>query len=325
MLFSLKPKESRKELFNRNEEYEELTHLVNSGLWVAVLGKRMTGKTSLIKAFANENNGIYVNLMGAKGVEDLAKSLLIESGYKVDELAIDLKIFQVKWTKVLEDAFQHVKDKTIVFDEVQEISSHHFLKVLKSVWDKYSGIRIVFSGSYVGILRKLLEPSPTSPLYGRKPATITLKPFDRGTSKNFLITGFREHPQVNFKESEIEEAVDRLNGYVGWLTYYGNFRCERRLSHEQALEETVKEGSKIILNELNNFLKNRRRELYIKALRTIRSGARWSEIKRELDINSKILNDILKNLKSAMIIEEDNGYYWIEDPITKEAVKKLRL
>ena len=85
------------------------------------------------------------------------------------------------------------------------------------------------------------------------------------------------------------------------------------------------EGSKIILNELNNFLKNRRRELYIKALRTIRSGARWSEIKRELDINNKILNDILKNLKSAMIIEEDNGYYWIEDPITKEAIKKLRL
>jgi AAA+ ATPase superfamily predicted ATPase len=67
MLFSLKPKESRKELFDRNEEYEELTRLVNSGLWVAVLGKRMTGKTSLIKAFANENNGIYVNLMGAKG------------------------------------------------------------------------------------------------------------------------------------------------------------------------------------------------------------------------------------------------------------------
>jgi hypothetical protein len=41
MLFSLKPKESRKELFDRNEEYEELTRLVNSGLWVAVLGKRM--------------------------------------------------------------------------------------------------------------------------------------------------------------------------------------------------------------------------------------------------------------------------------------------
>lgn len=325
MLFSLRPKESRKELFDRDEEYKELTRLVNSGLWVTVLGKRMTGKTSLIKAFANENDGVYINLLGAKGVEDIAKNLLIESGYRVDELAIDLKILQVKWSRVLEDAFQHVKDKIIVFDEVQEISSHHFLKVLKSVWDKYSGIRIVFSGSYVGILRKLLEPSPTSPLYGRKPATLTLKPFDRETSKNFLIAGFKEYPQVSFKESEIDEVVNRLNGYVGWLTYYGNFRCERNLSHEEALEETVREGSKIISNELNSFLKNRRRELYVRALRTIRSGARWSEIKRELGINSKVLNDILKNLKSAMMIEESEGYYWIEDPITKEAVKKLRL
>ncbi|MEM3833384.1 MAG: ATP-binding protein [Thermoprotei archaeon] len=324
MLFSLRPKESLKELYNRSEEYRELLRLTNSGLWVVVLGKRMTGKTSLIKTFANENKGIYVNLLGAKGVEDIAKNLLVESGLKFDELTINLKFLQIKWSKILDEAFQRVKDKIIVFDEVQEVSSPYFLKILKSVWDKYSKIRIVFSGSYIRILRRLLEPSPTSPLYGRKPAIITLKPFNHEVSKNFLISGFREYPQVHFKEEEIVDAVERLNGYVGWLTYYGNFRCERRLSHEEALKETVSEGSKIIQSELNHFLKNRRRELYIKVLRIVRTGARWSEIKRELDINSKVLNGILKNLTSAMIVEGNEGYYWIEDPITREAIKKLR-
>ncbi|MEM2179869.1 MAG: ATP-binding protein [Nitrososphaeria archaeon] len=324
MLFSLRPKESLKELYNRSEEYHELSRLTSSGLWVAVLGKRMTGKTSLIKTFANENKGIYINLLGAKGVEDLAKSLLAEAGLKLDELTLNLKFMQIKWSKVLDEAFQHVKDKIIVLDEVQEISSPQFLKTLKSILDKYSKIRIVFSGSYIGVLRRLLEPSPTSPLYGRKPVIITLKSFSNEMSKNFLISGFQEYSQISYKEEEIVEAVERLDGYVGWLTYYGNFRCERRLSHKEALEETMKECSKIIQSELNHFLKNRRRELYIKTLRTVRNGARWSEIKRELNVNSKVLNDILKNLTSAMIVDENKGYYWIEDPITREAIKKLR-
>ncbi len=62
----------------------------------------------------------------------------------------------------------------------------------------------------------------------------------------------------------------------------------------------MREGSKIIQTELDHFLKNRRRELYVKVLRIVRTGARWSDIKRELNINSKVLNDILKNLTSAM-------------------------
>lgn len=125
-----------------------------------------------------------------------------------------------------------------------------------------------------------MEPKPASPLYGRKPAKLVLKPFSREVSKKFLESGFRESCRVRVRNEEIEKAVDRLNGYVGWLTYYGNFRCIRRLSHDEALKETLSEGSKIILEELNNFLKGRRRELYVKTLRTVSNGARWSEVKK---------------------------------------------
>ncbi|MBS7637135.1 ATP-binding protein [Candidatus Bathyarchaeota archaeon] len=49
MLFDLNPKTSSKELFGRERELEELIRLVRARRWVAVLGPRMVGKTSLVK------------------------------------------------------------------------------------------------------------------------------------------------------------------------------------------------------------------------------------------------------------------------------------
>jgi len=48
-LFDLNPKESPKELFAREKELDELVRLVEARRWVALLGPRMVGKTSLIK------------------------------------------------------------------------------------------------------------------------------------------------------------------------------------------------------------------------------------------------------------------------------------
>ena len=47
-LFGLNPKESPKELFAREKELDELVRLVEAKRWVALLGPRMVGKTSLI-------------------------------------------------------------------------------------------------------------------------------------------------------------------------------------------------------------------------------------------------------------------------------------
>ena len=70
-LFNLNPKESPREPFRREKEVDEHIRLIKARRWVAILGPRMIGKTSLIKV-ANtklENTGIktvYVNLWGAK-------------------------------------------------------------------------------------------------------------------------------------------------------------------------------------------------------------------------------------------------------------------
>ncbi|MDH2900212.1 MAG: ATP-binding protein [archaeon] len=325
MLFDLKPKERLKDLYDRRDEYKELSRLIESGSWVCVLGKRMTGKTSLIKTFANEKKGVYINFLDTKGIEGFARKLLTQTGFDMSEIGVDLKFFHAKWSKVAEDAFGKLRKRVIVFDEIQNVaSSPYFLKTLKTAWDTYHELKIVFSGSYIGLARNLLEPAEASPMYGRAPAVITLGLFSKQVSKSFLSAGLEEHPDIRVSDEQIDEVIDRLNGYVGWLTYYGNFRSVRRLSHEKSLSQTLHEGSKLISSELNSFLEKRQRKLYVKTLRMCINGTRWSELESELAVNSKVLWGVLNTLKSVNLLEESKeGYYSVDDPILKEAIKLL--
>ncbi len=271
---------------------------------------------------ARAKNGLYVNLLGARGLDTVVERIASSAGLHLQEFGLGL--VNVKWSNAATNILERIGDKPLVLDEVQDIASAHFLKILKNVWDSYGRLRIVFTGSYVGIMRNLLEPSPSSPFYGRKPAVITLTPFSKEKSTEFLRRGFRQ-AGITPRESELEEVVEQLNGYVGWLTYYGHFRCIQRKSHREALDATINEGEKIMLDELRNFLRNRRKEHYIRVLRLVRYGARWSEIKSATGLNSKVLADVLKNLKSAMLIDEENGVYRINDFITRKAVNRLRV
>gem|GEM_PF-2709085 len=91
------------------------------------------------------------------------------------------------------------------------------------------------------------------------------------------------------------------------MTHYGNSRCVDRLGHEYALKEAVDKGAEILRRELENFLMKRRRDIYIKAMRIASHGARWPDIKNELDINDKALSGVLKALSDAFIVEKRDG------------------
>jgi len=325
LFFDIKPKERLGDLFDRREEYSALSRLVDKGQWVVVLGKRMTGKTSLVKTFAKERGGVYVNVLGVKNIGGLAQALIPSAKLKLKDVDLGLErglpTFRVRLTKTLDSIFS--ESNLLVFDEIQELTSPTFLKLLKYLFDTYSKLRIVFTGSLMGLLKRMLEPAATSPLYGRQPARIELKPFDRETSKAFLERGFKEF-RLKPVESEVEETVNRLDGYVGWLTYYGNFRCTRMMEHSRALNAAIEEGVKVILEEINHFLQNKQRKPYVKVLRSARHGARWSELQSGLGVNDKILADILQRLTNVGYLDKVNGLYTINDPVTREAVLRLR-
>jgi len=74
------PCESREELFDRDEELKLGIKCVKNNVWIAILGLRMSGKTSLAKVIANElkregYTPIYVNLIGVRGIRDSAERI----------------------------------------------------------------------------------------------------------------------------------------------------------------------------------------------------------------------------------------------------------
>jgi AAA+ ATPase superfamily predicted ATPase len=138
----------------------------------------------------------------------------------------------------------------------------------------------------------------------------------------FLKKGFQEYNQT-IKDSAVNEAVERLDGIPGWLTLYGNKVSVQKLQHKQALEETTAEASKIVKDELEHFLEGRDRQAYLAALKATATPSRWTEIKGAIQIaKASTINDgsvyrIIKNLKAAMLITEDNRTYRIEDPMLR--------
>jgi hypothetical protein len=173
-----------------------------------------------------------------------------------------------------------------------------------------------------GLMKTLLEPRSTSPMYGRSPAKLFLQPFTKEKSTEFLKKGFQECHET-IPEEQIEEAVEKLDGIPGWLTLYGNNVAIRKLSHKKAMEETVSEGIKITRDELEHFLQGRDRTTYLAALKIATTSARWKEIKAAIETrrnsvpNDATVQNALENLKAAMLLDEKEGIYTVKDPMLR--------
>jgi DNA-binding HxlR family transcriptional regulator len=91
------------------------------------------------------------------------------------------------------------------------------------------------------------------------------------------------------------------------------------------LKTTLREGSKIVLEELKNFLAGRRnRGLYVKVLRMSRHGARCGELRDELQVNDKVLAEALSRLLDIRYLRREDSLYVVADPVVGEAITRLR-
>lgn len=367
-LFDLNPKETPKSLFGREEELDQIVRLIKERRWVALIGPRMVGKTSLIKV-ANtklDHNGIYVNLWGAKSTKGLlnalvtslnqSKSLLqtIKDGVRRIEglsigpsgisVTVPKKPLTTTWD-LLNLVGQQSGKCVIELDEVQELAvvSGHLSKLLGNIFNTYTNIVFVFTGSMFGLMKTLTEPKSSSlPLFGRPPAKVYLRPFDKEKSIDFLKKGFDEY-KIKVPEEAIRKAVEeRLDGIPGWLTLYGNNVAVVRLAQEKAMEETVNEALKIVQDELDHYLKGKSRSAHLAALKACATSARWSEVKGAIEarrrshssVNDATVRNVLESLKAAMLIQEDQpqevdagrgGVYKVRDPMLRTLLLTTRI
>jgi len=346
--FDLAPKDTPESLFGRRRELDELTRLIRARRWVVVLGPRMVGKTSLVKAVRRRLRlpGAYVNLWGVRTVHGLVEGLLsgfnesaslrarlVRAARRMDGLsagpagvsvAASRPPLRTAWD-LLDLVGSETKDCVIVLDEVQELSSTAgaLLKMLGNLFNTRPNLVFVFTGSLVGLSRTLLDPTTDSPLFGRAPVRLTLGPFDRPTSAEFLSRGVRE-AGVHLSPEQVSAAVDGpLDGTPGWLTLYGNHLAVQRLPPTRALAETVAEGKKSAEWDLAHFLGTRQAELYWPALKAIAIGASWGTIRDYMaraageTVNDGKVQRVIRALEASYLARKIEERYEIVDPMVR--------
>ncbi|WP_054837028.1 AAA family ATPase [Metallosphaera hakonensis] len=62
MLFDIRPKEERKDLYDRDKEIDEIRQSIERGVWIAVYGIRRVGKTSVVNVAVNDPNYIVIKI-----------------------------------------------------------------------------------------------------------------------------------------------------------------------------------------------------------------------------------------------------------------------
>lgn len=360
MLFSLTPKSKREDFFDREEELAKLHQLVQLYPLVVITGLRRVGKSSLVKVFLNESESPFIILDGRKVYEmsggnissvhllrvlsdefaKLSKSQKIVNvlrrirGVSVggNSVEIDPKEFY------LSDAFEKFnrfaeKEGKFFFVFVDEAQYFRFygarggeeLRTLFSYChDQLPGIRILVTGSEVGVLHDFLKLDDYgSALHGRGVGFLTLKPFNFEQSVEFLRRGFEEAgitPGFN-----LEEIVSELDGVVGYLVLFGVKYLETR-DREGALREVLSTLKALFERELSEL--SRRSPRYLFLLKSVAQGINtWSGLRNVLHARGDIIGDsrlysLLEVLEKMSLIEKTPDGYKITDVVLGKMLKE---
>ncbi|CAB50423.1 AAA family ATPase [Pyrococcus abyssi] len=357
MLFSPYPKTKREELFDREKELEELKKAIESGeRLILLLGLRRLGKSSLLNValgelsypsikvdvrktyseFSSVNRYVVGRMLlsAISGKLEEAKNFLRRvkgisiSGVRIDVSPRDFSI--VELLEALNDYGERTGRVIIAFDEAQYLrfgGATRYDGILAYAIDNLDNLTFILTGSEVGLLFDFLKfNEPGAPLFGRYHHDIILEKFNSEMSAEFLEKGFEE---MRFKvsELEIEKAVEELDGIVGWLTLYGYIRVTRKVKHEDAMEEILREARLILSTELSRLFSYSPR--YKGILKAISLGySRWRDIKDYLTLKLGYINDsnfssLLENLVKSGYVEKRNGRYKISDPVLERVFREL--
>jgi len=340
VLFDLRPKSSRRELFDRERELGVLDGAASRGdPLVLVLGIKRIGKTSLLKAFLENWSGIYVDMRGVRCLADLYREIArgISSGLDklrrllegIRGISIAGVEVEIRWRGrdsisllgLLQELDRKGERIVVVFDEVQVVRPPIATEIRNAIayaYDHLRNVTVILSGSEIGLLRDFVGiENPESPLFGRYALELRVERFPRDLSIEFLERGFRELG-VSVSRDVIERGVELFDGIVGWLVFFGRAYVDGVRDLSRVMDLAVN----LALEELDKL--GRREKLVLKA---IASGARsWSEVRRFVEeregvsIPKSTLTRIIRKLERLSIVEN----YRFLDPVYREAAKRLK-
>src|SRR3989338_675725 len=341
MYFDVSPKTLKIDLFGMNYQLEIFKkYLQDKNVRMVVIkGLRRVGKTSLLNVGLPESGLNYVKidvrdspfydkkeflLFLIKKIKEKAEGYWKKTIDKIAGMAagygsFSFELFFSKEENV-SSFFEHLNEQLqkkresliLAFDEVQLLKPTGFDYFLASVFDNYQQIKIVLTGSEIGLMDQFLgKEEYEAPLFGRAYLELVVGRIKEESIAKFLEEGFKQiHRAIAFEE--IREVIHNFDGIIGWATYYGWFRS-KEFSHIEALEKVKEEGKIIIRKELENFLAKRKsRNNYLKTIHYIAKGKNnWAALKQNFAKEGKRLADgqlslYLKELMNVGFVEKIN-------------------
>ncbi|PSN91330.1 hypothetical protein B9Q03_04415 [Candidatus Marsarchaeota G2 archaeon OSP_D] len=207
---------------------------------------------------------------------------------------------------------------TVALDEVQEARGYKSLQAaIAHSYDYNSHVRFVLTGSQVGLLEDFLgERDASAYLFGRAINRVEVKRLSKERSLDFLNKGF--HACGVKPPEELERVVEALDGIVGWLAHYGNYKI-KGLNTNEIMRSAV-------MLELEE-VKKLRGKYYQPILQALaQGGASWSYIYRfvsaAVDTSERQFNEALKQLVKYGYVEKSEEGYTIADPVLRLAITK---
>lgn len=358
MYFSPEPKTEEQDLFGVDHALQTLVAgLTDKDTRLMVIkGLRRTGKTSLLNVALKKSGMNFAKIDVREGPyrdrqefsafvadkikvalgESLFRKVLesisgVEIGYKDFSATVyfsreqNLALFLSSLDRQLQARHRHL---ILAFDEAQLLKPIKFDYLLASIFDNYAQIKLVLTGSEIGLLDSFLgREDYEAPLYGRALAEITLKKQSTEETSRFLEEGFAQWGRkITF--AEVNEVIEQLDGIIGWTTFYGWLRYKNH-SPETALAKVKKEGKETVRRELRKFLDRRKTEgKYLRLLKYLAKGYNtWGELKYnfakdKLKAADSQLLLYLNELQDYGFVEKTEEQYLIADPLLVVAVKE---
>ena len=335
VIFTEKPRNEISEIFGREKEINNIKNIIGNNDWISILGPRMIGKTSLSLSILNYYNKkgyeiSYIDLRGSKNSKDFfiklyenmpkkyiekIKNNLDYFGINISGAGINFK-FKNEPSKAIDYILKNINDRKIiiVLDEFQEIiyGINYILNILHNLMMNNKNLIFIFTGSSIGLLKTLLDQKGSSPLAGRNPVKIVLRPWDKETAKKYLISGLNTCKK---SYNEIDNVINNLGTITGWLNFYGERKC---LDMDDALDDSIKEAISVAKKEIKNVInKSPWRK---KALKMMIYGSTYSEMLKELKVSTSTLANFLDRLERLYLIERIESNYYIIDNVYKKAI-----
>lgn len=353
MYFNITPKSNREDFFGQDYQVNLFKSYLqdDSVRLIVIKGLRRVGKTSLLNIGLQEAKVNFVKidvrdtpfydrqeffLFLLQRIKEKCGNLWEKILSKISGISVNYQTFSLElffaqernissfFSSLNEQLKKERKYFILAFDEVQLLKAIKFDYFLASLFDNYPYLRLVLTGSEMGLVNKFLgKEDYDAPLFGRAYLEINLDKIKEEAMAGFLVKGFKQLKK-KITLSEIKEVLDNFDGIIGWTTYYGWYRG-KELSHEKALEKVKIEGKIIVQKELDNFLATKKaKTLYLKIIRYLAqrknnwSLLRQSFLKEGLKISDSQLSFCLRELIASGFIEKLNEQYFLVEPLLGE-------